>query len=119
MVGTRRVAVASLALAATALLAGCGGTKTDHVSMDDGPSAAGNGITPATVTAHKGHNVEIKVTNTASDKQHGFSIDAFGVTKTIDPGRVTTVKFKATKAGTYRVYCQLHSTHKPAELTVS
>src|SRR5205823_5675472 len=58
MATTRHAAVAAAVLAATALLAGCGGTKTDHVSMDDGPSAAGNGITPATVTAHKGHNVE-------------------------------------------------------------
>jgi len=30
-----------------------------------------------------------------------------------------TVKFKADKAGTFKVYCQLHPTHKPAELTVS
>ena len=111
--------VASVALAAAALLGGCGGPKTDHLSVDDGPGPAGNGITPATLTAHKGHNVEIKVTNTASDKAHGFSIDEFGVKKTVDQGRVTTVKFKANKAGTFKVYCQIHPTHKPAELTVS
>ena len=86
------------------------------------PSPAGPGApaaSPATLTAHKGHNVEIKVTNTASDKAHGFSIDEFGVKKTVDQGRVTTVKFKANKAGTFKVYCQIHPTHKPAELTVS
>ena len=119
MASTRHAAVAAVALAATALLAGCGGTKTDHLSMDDGPSAGGNGITPATITAHKGHKVQIKVTNTASDKQHGFSIDEFGVKQTIDQGRVTTVKFKADKAGTFKVYCQLHAAHKPSELVVS
>ena len=39
--------------------------------------------------------------------------------QTIDPGHATTVTFKADKAGTYKVYCQLHPTHKPAELVVS
>jgi heme/copper-type cytochrome/quinol oxidase subunit 2 len=119
MTRTRHVAVASVTLAATALLAGCGGTKTDHLSADDGPLASGNGITPTKLAVHKGHNVEIKVTNTAKDKQHGFSIDDFGVKQVIDPGKTSTVKFKASKAGTYRVYCQIHPTHGASELTVS
>ena len=119
MAMTRHVAVASVALAATAFLAGCGGTKTDHLSADDGPLASGNGITPEKLAAKKGHEVEIKVTNTAKDKQHGLSIDEFGVKEVIDQGKTTTVKFKASKAGTFRVYCQLHPAHKPSELTVS
>jgi nitrosocyanin len=108
-----------LALAATVLLAGCGGTKTDRLTAEDGPLASGNGITPVKLMAHKGREVEIKVTNTAQDKPHGFSIDAFKVAETIDQGRTTTVKFKADKAGTYRVYCQLHPAHGAAELIVS
>jgi nitrosocyanin len=109
--------VAAVALAA-ALMAGCGGA-TDKLSVDDGPLTSGNGMTPEKLTAKKGHKVEIKITNTAKDKQHGFSIDEFNIHETIDQGRTTTVKFKADKAGTYRVYCQLHNTHKPAELTIS
>ena len=119
MARTRHIAAASLALAVAALLAGCGGPKTDHLSADDGPTATGNGITPVKLTAHKGHKVEIKVTNTAKDKQHGFSIDEFGVKQVIDQGKTTTVKFKANKAGTFTVYCQLHPTHGKSELTVS
>ena len=119
MARTRHIAAASLALAVAALLAGCGGPKTDHLSADDGPTATGNGITPVKLTAHKGHKVEIKVTNTAKDKQHGFSIDAFDVHEVIDQGKTTTVKFKASQAGTFKVYCQLHPTHQPSELTVS
>ena len=116
---TRRVAMAGVALvAAAALLAGCG-EDTDKLSVNDGPLESGNGITPAKLTAKKGNEVQIKVTNTAKDKQHGFSIDEFNVHETIDQGRTTTVKFKADKAGTFRVYCQIHATHKPAELTVS
>jgi nitrous-oxide reductase len=72
------------------------------------------------MTAHEGRQVEIEVTNTARDKQHGFKIDEFGVEEVIDQGKTTTVKFKADKAGTFKVYCQLHGpTHKPAELVVS
>ncbi|HEY4409221.1 MAG TPA: cupredoxin domain-containing protein [Acidimicrobiia bacterium] len=120
MAGTRRMAVASLALATTTVLAGCGGAKTDHLKADDGPiQPSGNGITPVKLSAKKGHKVQIVVTNTAKDKQHGFSIDEFGVHETVDQGKTTTVKFKATKAGTFKVYCQLHPTHGPAELTVS
>lgn len=119
MARTRHVATASVALAALALLAGCGG-KTDHLKADDGPlPAGGNGITPVQLVAHKGHTVEITVTNTAKDKQHGFSIDEYGKKETIDQGKTTTVKFKADKAGTFRVYCQIHSTHQAAQLTVS
>jgi nitrosocyanin len=113
------VAVAAVALmAAAGLLAGCGG-DTAKLSVNDGPIEGGNGMTPAKLTAKKGDEVQIKVTNTAKDKQHGFSIDEFNVKETIDQGRTTTVKFKADKAGTFRVYCQIHPTHKPAELTVS
>jgi nitrosocyanin len=116
---TRRVVAAAVALAAAAaLLAGCG-EDTDKLSVTDGPVESGNAMTPAKLTATKGHEVKITVTNTAKDKQHGFSIDEFNVKETIDQGKATTVKFKADKAGTFRVYCQIHPTHKPAELTVS
>ena len=115
----RSVALVSLALAAATVFAGCGGEKTDHLKADDGPIEGGNGITPAKLTAKKGDKVEIQVTNTAKDKQHGFSIDDFNVHEVIDQGKTSTVKFKASKAGTFRVYCQLHPAHKPSELTVS
>ena len=115
----RHGAVVAAVLAAGTLLAGCGGAKTDKLSANDGPLESGNGITPVNLTAHKGREVEIKVTNTAKDKQHGFSIDDFNVHEVVDQGKTTTVKFKADKAGTFKVYCQLHNTHKTAELTVS
>ena len=119
MRGRGRLAVASVALMVVAGLGGCGSEETDSLRADDGPVESGNAITPAKLTAHEGNQVEIKVTNTAKDKQHGFAIDEFKVSEVIDQGRTTTVKFKANKAGTFRVYCQLHPTHKPAELVVS
>jgi plastocyanin len=111
--------VAVLALAATALLAGCGG-ETDHLKVTDGPlQPSGNGFTPAQLTAHTGHKVQIAVTNTAKDKEHGFSIDEYGVKEVVKQGTTTTVKFKADKAGTFKIYCQIHPTHQTAQLIIS
>ena len=94
----RLVALVSLALAA-GLLAGCG-EETDKLKASDGPAeGGGNAITPVKLTAHEGREVEIAVTNTAKDKQHGFKIDEFEVEEVIDQGKTTTVKFKADKAG--------------------
>ena len=119
MARKRQVAVVSVALAAAGLLAGCGG-KTDHLSVDDGPlPAGGNGITPVALKAKKGHKIRIQVTNTASDKEHGFSIDDFNIHQVVGPGRVTIVTFTSNKTGTFKVYCQIHATHKPSELTIS
>ena len=105
----RSVALVSLVLAAATVLGGCGDGETDRLKAEDGPVEGGNAITPAKLTAHEGREVEIAVTNTAKDKQHGFKIDDFEVEEVI----------KADKAGTFKVYCHLHPTHKPAELVVS
>ena len=115
----RSVALVSLVLAAATVLGGCGDGETDRLKAEDGPVEGGNAITPAKLTAHAGREVESAVTNTAKDKQHGFKIDDFEVEEVIDQGKTTTVKFKADKAGTFKVYCHLHPTHKPAELVVS
>ena len=119
MATTRHIALAALALAAMPLVAGCGGPKTDHLTVEDGPVTSGNGITPVKLAVHKGHKVELVVTNTAKDKQHGFSIDAYDKHEVIDPGKTTTVKFTADKSGTFVVYCQLHATHGKSELDVT
>jgi nitrosocyanin len=116
----RHVALAAVGLTVMAVLSGCGeAEKTDRLTVDDGPVAGGNGISPERIETKTGTAMEIKVRNTANDKPHGFSIDEFKVGETVDQGQTKTVKFVASKAGTYRVYCQLHPTHKPAELVVS
>lgn len=116
----RHVALAAVALTVMAVLSGCGeSTKTDRLTVDNGPVADGNGITPERIETTTGTEMEIEVRNTANDKPHGFSIDEFKVGETVDQGQTKTVKFVASKAGTYRVYCQLHDTHKPAQLIVS
>ena len=59
----------------------------------------------------------LRVSN-RTDKTHGFSIDAYGIHRTEDPGKPITVQFTAKQAGTFKIYCQLHPTHQPATLIV-
>jgi nitrosocyanin len=115
-----RLAVFAAAMVvASAPLVGCGGDKVVTLRVKDGPVSGGNAITPAKLTAHRGDTVAIKVTNTATDKPHGFTIDGYGVTRTIEAGKTETVSFKANKTGDFRVFCQLHPAHQPAQLSVT
>jgi nitrosocyanin len=110
----------ALALAVVLGLSGCGKeTETTKLSVDDGPVAGGAGFTPERFETKLGNTVEIEVKNTAADKQHGFSIDEFKVGEVIDQGQSKKVKFTASKAGTYEIFCQLHPTHKKAQLVVT
>jgi|GEM_PF-3075976 len=116
----RAFAYVGTALVAAGLLAGCGSTKTVHLTAQDGPAATGgNGITPVPLTAKKGEKVEIKVTNTDKSNAHGFSIDNYNVVKTIESGKTETISFTADKTGTYKVFCQLHPKHVPSQLVVT
>jgi len=108
------VPVSALALVAT----GCG-VHTTHKSVSAAPVEGGTGWKPSTpIKVDKGDKLVIKVGN-ETKVQHGFSIDAFGVKGTVDPGKHTDVKFTPTKAGTFVIYCQLHPAHKKTSLIVS
>lgn len=49
--------------------------------------------------------VPIKVTMTSEDVIHSFFIPAFRVKSDVLPGRYTTLWFKATKTGTFHLFC--------------
>lgn len=117
----RRAAAVSLLALAILGTACSSSTATDKLAMSDGPipGGTGNAILPAAVTAHKGHNVEITVTNTG-DKTHGFTVDGFNIQQTVEAGKTRVVSFKADKTGSFRVWCQLHQpTHKDAHLVIT
>ena len=100
------------------LFAGCG-VKTTHKGLSAAPVAGGTGWKPSNpINVKEGRKVVIKVGN-LTKVTHGFSIDAFGVKQTVDPGKTINVKFTPTAKGTYVVYCQLHPAHKKTELIVS
>lgn len=50
-------------------------------------------------------NVPIKLTMTSQDVIHGFYIPAFRVKKDVVPGIYSSIWFRATKTGTYHLFC--------------
>lgn len=105
-------------LAAGLFFAGCG-VKTTHKTIAAAKVNGGNGWKPSTpINVKEGDKVVLKVGNDTTET-HGFSIDAFGVKQTVNPGKTINVKFTPTEKGTYVIYCQLHPKHMKSELIVS
>ena len=64
-------------------------------------------IVPDKVEVKKGDLVKIHITNVeqAYDATHGFAISNMNINLSLEPGKVETVEFKATKRGTFPFYC--------------
>lgn len=114
----RAMAAVLLVFGGLAASTGCGSKSPTRINIQDGPVGQGNGITPAVFSVPRNADVELKVTNTAT-KTHGFSVAGYNVVKEIPAGESVTVKFTASRSGTFKVFCQLHPSHAPAELTVN
>ena len=108
-------AVVSLVL----VLAGCSGGHTDRHTVTAALVNGKAGFEPATVTVHTGDKVDLRVRNT-TDRPHGFDIDGYGLkAQVIQPdAEPVRVRFTARRAGTFRIFCQLHPTHQAATLVV-
>jgi nitrous-oxide reductase len=64
-------------------------------------------FTPETIEAEVGDDVIIHMTNLerAEDETHGFTVGTYNVHMSLEPGKTSTVKFKADKEGVYPYYC--------------
>ncbi len=100
------------------VLTGCTG---GHPDVERQIAAAnvgtGAGFEPEAVTVNKDDNVTLAVGNT-STRVHGFSIEGYGIQREVEPNNGIQVKFKSTKPGTFKIWCQLHETHQVATLIV-
>ena len=61
--------------------------------------------TPSQITVNRGDNVKLSLTST--DVIHGFQLDGYGITKTLNPGETVTVEFLADKVGTFEFRCNI------------
>lgn len=77
----------------------------------------GAGFTPASLVGNKEDTMIVRVGNGTS-AQHGFAIEGYRIRRVVDPNQTIEVKFRMSRAGTFRIYCQLHETHQPATLIV-
>ena len=107
------IAVVSLGLAFT----GCGGHPDVRRQIAAVSVAGGAGFDPTTITVHKDDVVRMAVGNSTTTT-HGFSIEGYGIQDQVEPNNGIQVRFRATKPGTFKIYCQLHQTHKVATLIV-
>ena len=102
---------------AALVLSGCGGSPTSRRQISAANVASGAGWDPTTVTVDKDDNVVMAVNN-ATARTHGFSIEGYGVRREVEPNQGFEVRFKSTKPGTFKIFCQLHETHQFATLVV-
>ena len=98
-------------------LAACGNSSTDHLKIRDVLINGKPGFSVETVTVTKGDKVDLRIDNNLP-APHGFSIDAYGIHRVVQPRRPQELTFTASKAGTFRIYCQLQPAHQPATLLV-
>ena len=110
----------SAALAAALILvlsaAGCG-SGTDNLNIAATTVGEGPGFFPDTLTVDKENTVRIKVGN-GTQREHGFAIEGYKRMRTVNPNETVEVKFRASRAGTFKIYCQLHPTHQTGTLVV-
>ncbi len=99
------------------VLAGCGGHPDVRRQIAAANVAGGAGFEPETVTVHKDDVVRMAVGNT-STRTHGFSIEGYGIQREVEANNGIQVRFRATKPGTFKIFCQLHETHRVATLIV-
>ena len=112
----RRVFATGMGLILTVTLAACGQGNVRR-SIAAASVAGTPGYAPARVTVDKGDKVFLTVNN-LTDKTHGFSVEGYGIRKTVDPSKPMRVIFRADKPGTYKIFCQLHPAHGQATLVV-
>ena len=107
------VAAATLAVATTA----CGTTDTVHRSIAATPVNAAPGFFPTSIVVNQEDTVILRVGN-GTDREHGFTIEGYKRSTTVKPNETKEIKFKATRAGTFKIFCQLHPAHQTATLIV-
>ena len=49
----------------------------------------------------------VKITFTADDIAHSFTIDAYRIAKRAEAGQTVSFEFRADRPGTHRIYCNL------------
>jgi len=100
------------------LLVGCSGNhKTENFRINATSVNGQSGFSVGTITVTQGDKVNIDVGNT-TDKAHGFSIDAFNIHHVVEPHQTQKLSFTPNKTGQFRIYCQLHPAHVPAQMIV-
>ena len=112
-----RRTVALLAAAPLVLMLGGCGHATAHRSITSSVVNTATGYFPTSIIVNKEDTLSLNVGN-GTEKTHGFSIEGYKVARTVDPNQTLKLKLHLGRAGTFRIFCQLHPAHQPATLIV-
>jgi len=86
-----------------------GSEHTDHKpgKVEVFGTAIRSHFTPEIVEATEGDEISFHITNLerAEDETHGFAVSRHNVNMSLEPGKTSSVTFKANKAGVYPYYC--------------
>jgi plastocyanin len=115
LLSRRAPAVAAALVLAFGMIA-CG-SDTDRRAIAAAFVDAKPSFHPRTVTVDKEDTVVLRVGN-GTDRVHGFSIEGYRLRRTVEPNQSLRLRFRASRAGTFRIFCQLHPTHQTATLIV-
>ena len=104
----RVVAVATLALAGVALTAV--GARTQGQIREFSVTGRDNSFAPGRIEVQKDDLV--KITFTAADIAHSFTVDSYRIAKRAGAGQTVVFEFRADHAGTFPFYCNLSQDDK-------
>ena len=71
-------------------------------------------FSPASISVNK--NDLVKITFTAQDMAHSFTIDDYRIVKRAGAGQTVTFEFRADRAGSFTFYCNLSTDEKCKEM---
>ena len=77
-------------------------------------SGAHYAFSPSTLTVNR--NDLVKITFTAQDMPHSFTIDGYRIVKRAGAGQSVTFEFRADKPGPFPFYCNLSQDEKCKEM---
>jgi len=104
----RVVAVATLALAGVALTAV--GARSQGQIREFSVTGRDNSFAPGRIEVQKDDLV--KITLTAADIAHSFTVDSYRIAKRAGAGQTVVFEFRADHAGTFPFYCNLSQDDK-------
>jgi len=100
-----RMGLGTLALWAVALSSSYAQEATSPVTSEVKITASKYRFDPDVVRAKKGDRVKLVIT--ATDRDHGFKLEAFHLEQKLPRGEAVTVEFTADRAGTFPFQCSV------------
>jgi hypothetical protein len=112
------VPAGALAALVLVLLAACGGSSTTlsrrvaFIESDGSPR-----LSATAITVVRGDTLKLTVGN-LTDAPQQFTVDGFGIERTIEPDGAVTVEIEAKDSGTYRMYSERNRDIDPLSIVV-